>query len=71
MTEDFNLSNHLRSGFVSGIFVKEYIALQIKIIEDRIAELSQFDGLGEVMLQKAELSVVRRNLLKYAGDKLV
>lgn len=50
--------------------VKEFIKRQIERIDFRIEELSEFDGLGEVMLQKAELKKVRNDLLKDAGEKL-
>ena len=57
--------------YLDVILVKKFVQAQIDRINKRIEELSQFDGLGEVMLQKAELAVVRDNLIKDAGEKLI
>ena len=49
---------------------KEFIRRQIERIDNRISVLSEFDGLGEIMLQKAELNKVKRDMLEDAGEKL-
>ena len=51
--------------------VKEFIKRQIERIDARILELSEFDGIAEVMLQKAELYKVKIDLINDAGEKLI
>jgi hypothetical protein len=79
---EFNLSENRKQTFKANALtegyhysyneedVKEFIRRQIERIDNRIFELSEFDGLGEIMLQKAELNKVKRDMLEDAGEKL-
>jgi len=71
-TEKLNLSEKIDifSNTLKGKYVKEFIRLLDNFMVARKMELSEFDGLGEVMLQKAEIENIRKELFKLAGDKL-
>ena len=51
--------------------VRLFLKNEIEKIDDRIKELEEFNGLIECELQKAELRVVRDNLINDAGQKLI
>jgi len=73
MSEEFNLSDWIEKDIdkIDVIGVKEFIKRQIERIDARILELSEFDGLAEVMLQKAELYKVKLDLINDAGKQLI
>lgn len=50
--------------------VKEFIKEIGAFMQDRLEFLSEFDGLAEVRLQKAEISSIKLQIDKLAGSKL-
>jgi len=55
---------------ISTKLIKEFIRLLDDFMVARKMKLSEFDEIGEVMLQKAEIENIRKELFKLAGDKL-
>ena len=50
--------------------ITEFIHLLKEFMYKRYEELSEFDGLGEVMLQKAEIRNIEKQIDTLAGSRL-